>query len=77
MHVSIIRLCFDTQLAMQMGNPRQDPEVLGQLLDSAWDDLDEEGDGSPVSLRFPSHLNTLQGVNGNSCVGGQRLAGGL
>ena len=45
---------------MKQGNPRRDPEVLGQLLALAWGDREGGGDGSSVSPKFLSHLNTLQ-----------------
>ena len=45
--------------SIKQGNPRRDPEILGQLLALAWGDRKEGGDGSSVSPTFLSHLNIL------------------
>ena len=61
--VSLFRLSFclnSTQSNLQQGNPRRDPEVLGQLLALVWGDREEGGDGSSVSPKFLERYDLLE-----------------
>ena len=51
---------FSAHPSLKQGNPRRDPEILGQLLEFALRDRAEGGDGLSVCPTFPSHLSAFQ-----------------